>query len=124
MSRRFNFVDMRINTNKNGSPVPNRLICAGQGEHARLLIGVRHLCGYTVYDYHSGLEVVTGKFINRMVVASIEIMEPYTNGSVPFPCDKIEQDDVTEAYCTAWFERARVGRVKSIKVLNFKTADL
>lgn len=114
---------MQINTNKSGPIAPHALICAGQGEHARLLIGVRDKCAYIVYDYHSGLEVVVGKFIYRTIQAAQEIMEPYTNGAVAFPCDKIAQDDVTEAYCRAWFERAGAGRVKSIYTLKFKNAQ-
>lgn len=113
---------MKVNTNKNGPITPHALICAGQGKHARLLVGVRDKCAYTVYDYHSGLEVVVGKFIYRTIQAASEIMEPYTIGEVVFPCDKIEQNDVTEAYCRAWFDRARAGRVKSIYTLKFKTA--
>jgi len=114
---------MKVNTITHGLITPHAMICAGQGEHARLLIGVRDKCGYTVYDYHSGLEVVIGKFINRTAMAAVEIMEPYTNGAVPFPCDKLEQDDVTEAYCRAWFERARQGRAKAVKVLKFKNTQ-
>lgn len=114
---------MKVNTNKSGPVTPHALICAGQGEHARLLVGVRDKCAYIVYDYHSGLEVVVGKFIYRTIQAASEIMEPYTNGAVAFPCDKIAQDDVTEAYCRAWFERARAGRRTSVYIVKLKNAQ-
>ena len=111
---------MKINTITHGPITPHALICAGQGEHARLLIGYYPTGSYHVVDYLTGAEVMAGRYFGRTISAAFDFLGPYTRGAADIAIKPIQQDDVTDAYCRAWFERARQGRVKAVKVLRFK----
>ena len=120
---------MQVNTITHGLIKPHALICAGQGEHARLLIGYYPTGSYHVVDYLTGAEVMAGRYFGRTISAAFDFLGPYTRGAITPSTDEIqpapiEQDDVTDAYCRAWFERARAGRVKAVKVLRFKNTQL
>lgn len=113
---------MQVNTLQHGPIKPHALICAGHGVSARLLIGYYPAGSYHVVDYLTGAEVMAGRYFGRTISAAFDFLGPDTRGAADIAINEIEQDDVTDAYCRAWFERARAGRAKSIKVLRFKNA--